>query len=201
MTVRPYNPLDKENLGISVANAMLGQSVHELSKLQAFAGAGIYAVYYTGDFPCYEDLAKVNRGDRFDCPIYVGKAVPSGARKGNVNAAVASRALYQRLKKHAESVSSATNLDVADFHCRFLIVDDIWIPLGESLLIAKFAPVWNRCVDGFGNNDPGSGRYNQERSKWDVLHPGRTWAERCAARNEPLQVIEEEVRTYLANHL
>lgn len=27
----------------------------------------------------------------------------------------------------------------------------------------------------------GAGRYNQQRSAWDTLHPGRGWAERCAA--------------------
>ena len=31
--------------------------------------------------------------------------------------------------------------------------------LGESLLIAKFAPIWNKLIDGFGNHDPDKGRY------------------------------------------
>ena len=64
---------------------------------------------------------------------------------------------------------SESTLDIA--------VDDIWIPLGESLLIGRFSPIWNTIVDGFGNHDPGSGRRNQARSRWDVLHPGRNWAE------------------------
>ena len=33
---------------------------------------------------------------------------------------------------------AAENLDVDDFECRYLIVDDIWIPLGETLLIGRF---------------------------------------------------------------
>lgn len=49
--------------------------------------------------------------------------------------------------------------------------------MGESLLIGRFSPIWNTVVDGFGNHDPGSGRRNQARSRWDVLHPGRNWAE------------------------
>ena len=30
------------------------------------------------------------------------------------------------------SIEEASNLDIADFHCRYLIVDDIWIPLAGA---------------------------------------------------------------------
>jgi hypothetical protein len=33
--------------------------------------------------------------------------------------------------------------------------------------------VKDAAVDGFGNHDPGKGRYKQARSDWDVIHPGR----------------------------
>jgi len=33
-------------------------------------------------------------------------------------------------------------------------------------------------IDGLGNHDPGAGRYNQQRSPWDVIHPGRPWAQK-----------------------
>jgi len=36
----------------------------------------------------------------------------------------------------------------------------------------------NFDMDGFGNHDPGKGRYNQAQSEWDVLHPGRSWVKR-----------------------
>ena len=49
----------------------------------------------------------------------------------------------------------------------------VWIPLGESLLIERFKPVWNMVIDGFSNNAPGKRRFSQHRSLWDVLHPGR----------------------------
>jgi hypothetical protein len=58
------------------------------------------------------------------------------------------------------------------------VVDDIWIPLAESLLISMFIPLWNYSFDGFGNYDPGAGHYNQQRSAWDEIHPGRPWAAR-----------------------
>ena len=60
------------------------------------------------------------------------------------------------------------------------MIDDIWIPLGENVLIEKFGPIWNVVIDGFGNNPVGSGRENQKRSSWDVLHPGRKRALKLA---------------------
>lgn len=198
MDIKPYNPLDKTNLGGSVADAMLESAVYPLGDPYPFNGAGIYAIYYTGDFEAYKPLAAKNKNDGFQAPIYVGKAVPPGARKGNFSLDVeAGPALYKRLQEHSESVNAAKNLKIEDFYCRFLVVDDIWIPLGESLLIAKFAPIWNKLIDGFGNHDPGKGRYKGVRSKWDTLHPGRTWAAKCAVRAENAQQIAEELSSYL----
>jgi len=110
-------------------------------------------------------------------PIYVGKAVPAGARKGGFGLdAAPGTVLYGRLAQHADSIQQVKNLDLADFRCRYLTVDDIWIPLGESLLIQTFSPVWNHLIDGFGNHDPGKGRHEGQMPSWDVLHPGRAWA-------------------------
>jgi hypothetical protein len=174
---------------------MLEQMAQPLGSVKDFIGVGIYAIYYVGSFDAYKPLAERNKNGAFHAPIYVGKAVPAGARKGGGVGASGSRALYLRLKEHAESVA-ATDLRLEDFYCRFLVVDDIWIPLGESLLIAKFAPVWNALIDGFGNHDPGSGRYNGLRPKWDVLHPGRKWAEKCAVRKETPEQIQGEIVDY-----
>ncbi|MDZ4348262.1 MAG: Eco29kI family restriction endonuclease [Xanthomonadaceae bacterium] len=110
------------------------------------------------------------------------------------------KVLYNRLKQHGKSIEEASNLDIDDFHCRYLIVDDIWIPLGESLLIAKFDPLWNKLIDGFGNHDPGSGRHAGLRPRWDVLHPGRPWAERCQPRDESADQIAREAKDYLRNN-
>ena len=193
-----YNPLDKENLGKSVAEALLGRKPVLLADLPVFAGAGIYALYYTGSFSAYSALSARNSGNRFEAPIYVGKAVPKGSRKGKAATTRAPiRALYDRLNDHAASLRAAENLDLADFHCRYLIVDDVWITLGESLLIAKFAPIWNNIVDGFGNHDPGKGRHKGKRPVWDVLHPGREWAVRCEERAETPSQIEAQVKNHL----
>ncbi len=72
--------------------------------------------------------------------------------------------LYHRLREHAASIQQVSNLSLDDFLCQYLVVDDIWISLGESLLIEKFSPIWNTILVGFGNHDPGKGRYNQQRS-------------------------------------
>jgi len=192
--VVPFNPLDKRNLGASVADALLTSKVHSLAELSQFNGAGIYAIYYTGDFPAYEEIAKRNQNDQFSTPMYVGKAVPAGARKGvNTTAGLNSKVLWNRLKQHADSIKVAENLSLDDFYCRYLVVDDIWIPLGESLVINHFSPIWNTYVDGFGNHDPGKGRYAGMLPRWDVLHPGRTWAVRCASRSETQADIIREV--------
>jgi hypothetical protein len=131
-------------------------------------------------------------------PIYVGKAVPSGSRKGGFGLGEnPGRVLFGRLGEHLTSIKAATNLDVKDFQCRYLVADDIWIPLGEALLIDQFSPVWNRVLDGFGNHTPGAGRFKQQRSRWDTLHPGRSWAEKCAPNNVPLETINELVEAFL----
>lgn len=196
----PFNPLDKRHLGESVGQAMLRQPVTPMADLTSFHGAGIYAIYYRGDFLAYEEIARKNQGQNFIAPIYVGKAVPKGARKGGDLEASPGQVLFKRLIQHKRSIEEASNLDIADFHCRYLIVDDIWIPLGESLLIAKFDPLWNKLIDGFGNHDPGKGRHAGLRPRWDVLHPGRIWADKCQSRKETAEQIIGEARDYLRNN-
>ena len=189
MDETPYNPLDKKNLGISVADAMLAKSVSPLPPESRFIGAGIYAIYYVGDFRPYAPIVERNRDGRFESPIYVGKAIPAGARRGGGLGVTTGPVLFRRLTEHAQSISRAENLKLSDFFCRYLVVDDIWIPLGESLLIEKFAPIWNSTVEGFGNHDPGSGRYNSQKPPWDVVHPGRSWAERLQDNRRSAQQI------------
>ena len=93
-----------------------------------------------------------------------------------------------------------TNLDLADFSCRFLEVDDIWIPLGESLLIQFYRPLWNSVVDGFGNHDPGGGRYKGASPSWDTLHPGRHWAASCAASKILEPQLRQSIAAFWANY-
>lgn len=196
----PFNPLDKKNLGASVAEALVSQPVHSLGQLKSFFGSGIYAIYYHGRHSAYDVVSQPNAKDKTNptIPIYVGKAVPQGARKGKVmSEPTRSKALFNRLQEHAESIAIADTLNIKDFSCRYLVVDEIWIPLGESLMIAKFSPLWNLVVEGFGNHDPGAGRYKGLRPRWDTMHPGRAWAMKCKQREESQADIQREIRSYL----
>jgi hypothetical protein len=199
-----YNPLDMDNLGVSIVNKMLEQAPVPLDALPVFNGSGLYALYYTGAVPMYSLLAAANTNGRWGQPIYVGKAIPKGGRKGRLPSPVAGavgRSLYARLNEHRESIKSAPALDVNDFYARWLVVEPIWIPLGEALLINRHLPVWNRAVDGFGNHDPGAGRYEGKIARWDVLHPGRTWATRLQPRGETAAEIEQDIVEYLRQRL
>ena len=191
----PFNPLDRENLAASVSEALLEKEPVRLGELETFLGAGVYAVYYTGEFGPYRQLSDANKEGKWRAPIYVGNAIPAGGRKGGMSPNTKPKPyLRKRLNEHAESIRAATStLDINDFHCRHLVVEDIWIPLGENLMISRFSPIWNTLIDGFGNHDPGKGRYNGLRPRWDVLHPGRDWAEKCRARPENADTIAREI--------
>ena len=199
----PYNPLAKANLGESVADALLRTPVRPLGETGHLIGAGVYAIYYVGNFAPYAPVAAQNASGVFAQPIYVGKAVPKGARKGGTGFdAAKGMALRDRLKQHAGSINE-TNLVLADFHYRALTVDDIWIPLGENVVIEKFQPLWNRVIDGFGNKTPGKGRATQKRSSWDVLHPGRTFVEnlKLAPSHLTVEQISQRIADFFAGRL
>src|SRR5438067_2443169 len=183
LEVSAFNPLHPRPLGESVSRALLEQPCHPLPPELPFQGAGVYAIYYKGPSPYYRPIAMLNQ-EACSQPVYVGKADPPGRRKG-IYIERPGRALYNRLRDHAESISevetntaadSPDHLRLKDFMCRFLVVEPVWIPLIESLSITTFQPVWNGLVSGFGHHDQGSTRRTQKRSFWDTLHPGRQWA-------------------------
>ena len=77
---------------------------------------------------------------------------------------------------------SGKGFEVDEFYCRFVIFEEDssdMISTIEAALIKINRPLWNSIVDGFGNHTPGSGRFEQAKSDWDVIHPGRAWAEKC----------------------
>jgi hypothetical protein len=192
-----FNPLAKRNLGKSVVEALLESPEVPLKDVVSFPGAGIYAIYYRGDFPEYAPLSSINKAEGV-VPIYVGKAIPKGGRKGNsIDSSLDSTALAKRLIEHKSSIEEVESLRIEDFSYRSLVVDDIWISLGETLVIQKFQPLWNQVLDGFGNHDPGSGRYGGMRPLWDELHPGRGWAARCQAPKMARPEIVKAVESYM----
>jgi len=196
--IRIYNPLDKDHLAESIVREFFKGQLHSLPPSESFAGAGIYALYYGGSFPLYSQISiSLTRfrdalpGFALEqpTPIYIGKSDPPGARKGSFDDEVTEegegqaeevlsarpkhRKLHERLRQHAASISLATNLSIQDFHCRYMLVDEIWVALGEARLVDWFRPVWNVLIEGFGSKVEGGGRATTARSVWDILHPGR----------------------------
>jgi hypothetical protein len=197
-----FNPLDIGNLGDSLQRAILEREPMPLGELPMFRGVGVYAIYYVGAFPLYELVTEANRDGFWEQPIYVGKAEPKGGRKGVLTEdALDSTALRNRLRAHGRSIDSSENLRLSDFYARYLAIEPVWIPLGESVLINRFGPVWNTIVDGFGANAAGSGRFAGMRSRWDTLHPGRPAAQSLVPRDEAADEIAQDVWEYLQQRM
>ena len=171
---------------------------HPLPPPAQFIGSGVYGLYYIGDYELYTKIADLNR---LACvqPIYVGKAVPPGWRTARATESDTPD-LHQRLRQHARSIQQGANLQMAHFKCRFMILggveSDLVVPV-EAELIRRHRPLWNTIVDGFGNHDPGAGRYNQSRSEWDILHPGRLWTERLTGESPRQEDVIAKIRQFL----
>lgn len=197
--MKPFNPLAMENLAESIVHALHLQEPVPLALVPEFDGAGVYALYYHGKFPAYKALAAIN-AEKLIEPIYIGKASPSGARKG-IELSTQTTALTKRLKDHKKSIEAATNLNIEDFSARWLVMEDVWITLGESAMIRRHQPVWNARIDGFGNHAPGRGRAKGARPQWDTLHPGRTWAEALPSALKSADKLQQEAQEYLEYRL
>jgi len=159
----PFDPLDDpayEGLTARIGETIIDEilmnhPVRPLAALPMFQGAGLYMLYYTGEhmpFRAYEALASENRGGHFTAPIYVGKSERSATRTGATEPDGRSDAIHNRLSKHKTSIRQAVNLDLADFYCQYLVLEDAFIRLGEHCLIRRYHPLWNSCVSGFGSN-------------------------------------------------
>mgnify|MGYP005837756775 CR=1 FL=1 len=163
---------------------------------EVFSGVGVYALYLLTDDGIYQSIAEA----RATRPIYVGKAVPAGWRTARVRDLSQSTALFRRLREHSRSVAQAQNLSLSQFRLRFMILDgvasDLIVPV-EAGLTRAYRPLWNTWIEGFGNHDPGSGRYNQAVSEWDTLHPGRVWATRLTGPKPDLSQVRAKIQKYL----
>lgn len=192
-----YSPAFKGIVTQSV-DFFLGTPVHVVPPPVRFVGTGVYALYISEGEHIYRTFAELNR-DQLVQPIYVGKAVPRGWRQGRVEDS-GSTALYSRLREHSRSITQAENLELANFRCRFIVLsgdESNLIGAVEAELIRRYEPLWNSVIDGFGNHDPGKGRYQQAKSEWDTLHPGRVWAGRLRENRAPLDEILKKIDDYL----
>jgi len=105
--MQAYDPLDYDNLARSVVDALLAAEQVALPPAEPFEGAGVYAVYYPGSFEGYDAIVNTNPQP----PIYVGKAVPAGARKGGGLVAGGCE-LHKRLKEHGKTIAQAKNIRI-----------------------------------------------------------------------------------------
>lgn len=185
-----YDPLDRRNLARSVQQELLGRPRGPVPPSEPFVGAGLYALYYVGDHPAY---APISDGE---VPIYVGPAAPARPMDWGTDPVRIGTVLYARLGKDAASLDQAGDLDPADFRCRYLVVDDVWISLAWNLLVKRYRPVWNTVLRGFASHNPGQKRGNG-RSNWDAAHPGRPWADHQPAG----QVSRDDLFESVADHL
>lgn len=196
--MKPFDPLSYENLGKSIVNALQETRRIPLEDLKTFDGVGIYALFYTGTFEAYQPLVNSLLTGR-EVAIYVGKAEADKTRKStsifDPNIEFGPK-LYKRVMDHKKSIEQAVNLQVEDFEVKTLCIAPTWIPLAEQIALRELRPLWNAVVDGFGNHNPGKGRINGARSKWDVVHPGRAWAE-----NFPLKHDRESIINNITSHL
>ncbi len=168
---------------------------HPLPPSGNFVGVGVYAVYYSGNFKHYKKISELNRA-QCNQPIYIGKAVPAGWRTARALIDKNSNALYARLREHGRSIEQGKGIRLVDFKCRFVIllgVEAELISAVEAKLIRNYKPLWNTVIDGFGNHDPGKGRYRQAPSEWDVLHSGRPWAQRLTGQSLSYEEVVKKI--------
>jgi hypothetical protein len=190
-----YDPLDYQNLTINLVRELMTRGPYTLPLTDTIKGAGVYALFYNGDFKPYRKICSPNAAR----PIYVGKAVLPGARKGGGGAgAPVGAPLWGRIKEHVQSIQAAQNLRIEHFTCRYLAVVPLWITMAERFLLEHYRPLWNVCIEGFGLHDPGKGRRAGENSWWDSLHPGRQWASLQQQTRKQEEALER-LKAYLAS--
>lgn len=186
-----------ESVALEAIDFLTKSQLYNLPPSSRFIGVGVYALYYLGDSEHYKHIVELNKANCVH-PIYVGKAVPAGWRTAR-NPKTKNLGLLGRLREHTKSIEQGTGLDVADFRCRFIILQENeadLITAVEAQLIRLSMPIWNTLIDGFGNHTPGKRRFTQSLSEWDVLHPGRSWAEKLTGPRPSLETILKKLETH-----
>ena len=191
-----FDPTDPNTAGRVVALTLVAQQKHSLAHIPDFYGAGVYAIYYKGDFAPYAMLSGREH------PIYVGKADPDNpAAKDAIKQGTK---LSARLREHAKSIRKArTTLKIEDFECRFLIVQTGFQKSAEDYLINFFKPIWNsetKICFGLGKHGDSSDTRGNKRSPWDTMHPGRAWADSTTENQKASELIVQQIDTHFGQH-
>lgn len=193
-----FDPSNPSVAGRVAGITMIAQARKPLLNDEKFYGAGVYAIYYSGDFPAYTEISKREH------PIYVGKADP--VVPNAKTAFEQGDRLASRIREHRKNISKAvTTLRPEDFEYRALVVQSGWQTPTEDYLIGLFKPIWNKQVGicyGFGKHGDAPETRANLRSPWDTLHPSRDWAHRDPKMKDakPAKQIVEEIREHLKEH-
>lgn len=109
-----FDPTDPNTSGRVVALTLVAQIRHPLAKIPEFYGAGVYAIYYRGDFEPYAAQGHgppdLHRQGRSGQPGRQGRGRP---RHQTIGPPQRAREVHPQRRHH---------LDINDFDCRFLIV-------------------------------------------------------------------------------
>ncbi|MBV6362747.1 Eco29kI family restriction endonuclease [Mycobacteroides chelonae] len=189
-----FDPSNTRLFGRFAAIALAAQDRVALADVEHVYGSGVYALYYSGSFAQYTAVANT------ETPLYVGKAQPS---EGAVLPVEQGTAVTSRLREHRRSITYATNLDVADFECRFLVIAAGWETPAELELIRYFCPLWNEGigpVHGLGKHGDSPTTRANGRSPWDTLHPGRPWATNIKQDQMTRAAIKAAIAAHLSAH-
>lgn len=191
-----FDPSNPKIVGRFVSLALVAQDRHPMNEIPSSYGSGVYAIYYTGEFPAYAPISGS------ETPIYVGQAAPT-INNAQTPLEQGPR-LCRRLTEHAKNIAKATStLDLDDFEFRSLVVQSGWETAAEDYLIHLFRPVWNsetNILYGLGKHGDSATTRANKRSPWDTLHPGRTWAAASKEDAKSEATIEAEVTQHFKAH-
>jgi len=184
-----FDPTEPRLVGHFVALALIAQDRRPLADFGKSYGAGVYAIYYTGNAKIYQTISCT------ETPIYVGKADPPANAKTVLDQGTK---LTDRLNEHRKNIDKVAGIDIADFECRALAVQSGYQTSAETHLISLFAPIWNnetKILYGIGKHGDAATTRANNKSPWDTIHPGRAWA---AGNKEAKSVgqIEAEVAAH-----
>ena len=191
-----FDPGNPKIVGRFVSLALVAQQRHPLAVIPRSYGSGVYAIYYNGSFPAYAPISGT------ETPIYVGQASP--ALDNARTPLEQGTKLFGRLSEHGKNIAKATTtLDLADFECRWLVVQSGGQTAAEDYLIHLFRPIWNNQTNilyGLGKHGDDAGTRANKRSPWDTMHPGRKWAEASKEDAKTPATIERELTRHFAEH-
>ena len=184
-----FDPSNPNYMGRFTAAALLIQPRHPLAEVEKFYGAGVYALYYKGDFPAYKKISGK------ETPLYTGKADPKIAHAENPTEQ--GESLSRRINEHRKSiqlVSGDGGISLDDFEVRYLVTASGFQVTAENFLINYFKPIWNKetkiCF-GIGKHGDDANTRKNKKSPWDTLHPGRKWALASEELKTPAEIAAD----------